>query len=73
MSHSDLDAHIGRFIARTRMEQGLSLTSLALAAEVTPFELDQWEMGRERCYADKLVRIAAFFEVPVVRFFEDVA
>ena len=73
MPNSELDAHIGRFIARTRLELGLSLTSLALAAGVTPFELDQWEMGRERCRADKLVRIAAFFDVPVVRFFEDAA
>jgi len=55
------------------LQSCVSLTSVALAAEVTPFELDQWEMGRERCRADKLVRIAAFFDVPVVRFFEDVA
>lgn len=67
-----LDAIIGENIRTLRLLRDCSQKTLGAAIGVTYQQVYKYEIGKNRVSATRLVAIAAFFDVPVIRLFENV-
>jgi len=61
----------GKKLKRARKAKSMSRYKLAVALEVTPQSIVNWEMGTHVPNAEHLVRIAYFLVQPVDYFFEE--
>ena len=69
----EINREIGKRLRIVRIMRGITLARLGEALGVSFQQIQKYENGTNRLSAARLVQAAAFFDVPVMTFFEGLA
>ncbi len=66
-----VDVHIGRRLNQIRELNGYSRQYVADNLDISPQQVQKYELGKSRLYGSRLYDVAALFHVPVDFFFDE--
>ena len=66
-----LDMQIGQLLRQRRIELELTLDNLSALLQITPHQLQKYEVGENRIAASRLIECARALKIPVAWFYQE--